>query len=307
MTMQNLQEILNKIAQEVGLLREQGEVAQYIPELAKVEPDQFGMAVYFLDGSMVCVGDADVRFSLQSITKLFALALAYSKEKENLWNRVGKEASGSPFDSLWQLEYEHGIPRNPFINAGALVITDILLSHTQPADEAVLDFMRLITDEPLLDFDHPIADSEYRHADRNHAIAYLMKDFGNIHQPIEALMRSYSRQCSVKMTCLELAKAGSFLAQHGTIPWSGQQLLSRSEAKRINSLMVTCGTYDCAGEFAYRIGLPTKSGVGGGILAVIPDKLSVAVWSPRLDESGNSPAGVYALERFTSLTTRSIF
>jgi glutaminase len=301
------QPILQKIAEEIKPLLRQGDVAGYIPELAKVDPEQFGMALYCLDGQEFSIGTADERFSVQSITKLFAVTLAYAREHENIWKRVGREASGSPFDSLWQLEYERGIPRNPFINAGALVVTDILLSHEKRPDEAVLDLLRMLSNQPLLDFDPAIAESEYQNADRNHAIAYLMKAFGNIRHSVESLMRAYCRQCSIKMSCIELARAGSFLAQHGTVPWNRQQVLSRSAAKRINSLMVTCGTYDSAGEFAYRIGLPAKSGVGGGILAIIPDQMAIAVWSPRLDESGNSLVGTYALERFTSLTTESIF
>jgi len=299
--------ILETIRGEVQPLLPQGEVASYIPQLSKVSREHFGMAVYCLDGRTFAIGDAYQKFSLQSVTKLFALALAFSREGDSIWDRVGREPSGNPFNSLVQLEYEKGKPRNPFINAGALVMTDILSSRFVQSDIAVLQFARLIADENCVDFDLAVAQSERETAHRNYAIAHLMKDFGNLHNPVKTVIDSYCRQCSITMTCAELAKAGGFLAQHGTIPWSGVQILDASSAKRLNALMLTCGTYDAAGDFAYRVGLPAKSGVGGGILALVPGELAVAVWSPGLDHTGNSLAGTYALERFTTLTSRSIF
>ena len=301
------QSVLEIIHSEVQPLLRQGSVATYIPELSKVSPDHFGMAVYCLDGRTFSIGDAATKFSLQSVTKLFGFALAFSREGDEVWKRVGREPSGNPFNSLVQLEYERGIPRNPFINAGALVITDILASRFVQPDLAVLQFARLLADAPTIDFDLEVARSECKTADRNSAIAYFMKDFGNLHNPVDAVIESYCRQCSITMTCAELAKAGSFLARHGTIPWSGAQILDASSSKRLNALMLTCGTYDAAGDFAYRVGLPAKSGVGGGILALLPGEASVAVWSPGLDKTGNSLAGMHALERFTTLTARSIF
>jgi glutaminase len=303
----NYQVILDTICTEVQPLLSRGKVATYIPQLSTVPLEQFGMAVYSLDGQTFVAGSAYTKFSTQSVTKLFALALAFTREGDNIWNRVGKEPSGNPFNSLIQLEYERGIPRNPFINAGALVITDILASRFVGSEIALLQFLRQLSDASMLDFDMAVAMSERQTAHRNYAIAHLMKDFGNLQNPVKTIIDSYCRQCSITMNCVELAKAASFLAQHGTIPWSGVQILDQSSAKRINALMLTCGTYDAAGEFAYRVGLPAKSGVGGGIVAVVPGDLAVAVWSPGLDATGNSLAGTYALERFTTLTARSIF
>jgi glutaminase len=299
--------ILATIQTEVQPLLAHGKVATYIPQLSTVSPQHFGMAVYCLDGRTFSVGDAEQKFSLQSVTKLFALALAFSREGDAIWARVGREPSGNPFNSLVQLEYERGKPRNPFINAGALVINDILSSRFVQSDIAILQFARLIADQAHVDFDITVAQSERETADRNYAIAHLMKDFGNLHNPVKSVIDSYCRQCSITMSCAELAKAGAFLANHGTVPWSGTQILDASSAKRLNALMLTCGTYDAAGDFAYRVGLPAKSGVGGGILALVPGELAVAVWSPGLDATGNSLAGTYALERFTTLTARSIF
>ncbi len=299
--------ILQTIYAEVQPLLAQGKVASYIPELSKVSASHFGMAVYCLDGSTYAIGDSQQKFSLQSVTKLFALALAFSREGDAIWERVGREPSGNPFNSLVQLEYERGKPRNPFINAGALVMTDILSARFVQSDIAVQQFARTIAGENTIDFDIAVAQSERQTAHRNYAIAHLMKDFGNLHNPVKMVIDSYCRQCSITMTCAELAKAGSFLANHGTVPWSGLRILDASSSKRLNALMLTCGTYDAAGDFAYRVGLPAKSGVGGGILALVPGELAVAVWSPGLDHTGNSLAGTYALERFTTLTARSIF
>jgi glutaminase len=301
------QAILDTINAEVQPLLSRGKVATYIPQLSIVPLEQFGMAVYGVGGQLFTVGSAHQKFSAQSVTKLFALALAFTREGDSIWSRVGKEPSGNAFNSLVQLEYERGIPRNPFINAGALVITDILASRFVDSEIALLQFLRSLAGEPTLDFDMAVAMSERKTAHRNYAIAHLIRDFGNLHNPVTTIIDSYCRQCSITMNCVELAKAASFLAMRGTIPWSGVQVLDKSSAKRLNALMLTCGTYDAAGEFAYRVGLPAKSGVGGGIVAVVPGELAVAVWSPGLDATGNSLAGTYALERFTTLTARSIF
>ena len=305
--MTDYQAILETIYADVQPLLGQGKVASYIPQLAEVDPAQFGMAVYCLDGRTYSIGAAEQKFSVQSITKLFSLALAFSLDGDAIWSRVGREPSGTAFNSLVQLEFEKGKPRNPFINAGALVMSDILSSHETPAHIAILQFAREICDSQDIDFDLAVAKSEHATAHRNYAIAHLMKDFGNLHNAVETVIDSYCRQCSITMTCNELAKAGSFLANHGTIPWNERQVLDASSSKRLNALMLTCGTYDAAGDFAYRVGLPAKSGVGGGILALVPGEMAIAVWSPELDETGNSLAGIYALERFTSLTVRSIF
>ena len=303
----NYQFILDTIGDEVQPLLSRGKVAAYIPQLSTVPLQQFGMAVYCLDGRVYTTGHAYEKFSLQSVTKLFALALAFAREGDAIWRRVGREPSGNPFNSLSQLEHERGIPRNPFINAGALVITDILAERYVQSDIALLQFVRTLAAEPALDFDRAVAASERETAHRNYAIAHLMKDFGNLHSAVDTVIDSYCRQCAITMTCVELARAASFLAQHGTVPWNGKKILDASSAKRLNALMLTCGTYDAAGDFAYRVGLPAKSGVGGGIVAVVPGDLAVAVWSPGLDATGNSLAGTMALERFTTLTTRSIF
>ncbi|MFD6878012.1 MULTISPECIES: glutaminase [unclassified Streptomyces] len=298
--------MLEQVAADVAPLVGSGTPAEYIPALATVEPRSFGMALADLDGNVFGVGDWRTPFSTQSITKVFSLALALAEGGDTLWERVGREPSGNPFNSLVQLEYESGIPRNPFINAGALVVTDRLQSLTGDASSELLEFLRQESGNPGLGFDAEVAASEQEHGDRNAAVAHFMASYGNIDNPVPALLEHYFWQCSIEMSCADLALAGRFLARHG-LRADGSRLLTRSEAKQINAVMLTCGTYDAAGEFAYRVGLPGKSGVGGGIVAVVPGLCTLAVWSPGLDAQGNSVAGVAALDRFTTLTGLSVF
>jgi len=301
------QAILETIAAEVEPLTHQGRVADYIPSLAHVALGQFGMCAVTLDGRYFSVGAAEQRFSIQSISKLFALTLAFRQLGDELWERVGREPSGNPFNSLVQLEQEIGKPRNPFINAGALAVTDVLCSHSVSAHLAILHFVRRLSGNGEINFDSAVAASEAATGHRNAAMAHFMKSFGRIHSPVEVLLNSYFHQCSIAMSCHELASAALFLANRGTVPGSGEHLLSASEAKRISAVLLTCGTYDAAGDFAYRVGLPAKSGVGGGIVAVVPGEMALCVWSPGLDANGNSLAGGMALERFTTLAGNSIF
>ncbi|GGT31456.1 glutaminase [Streptomyces purpureus] len=300
------QSVLERIAQDVAPLIGSGTPAAYIPALADVDPRQFGMALADLDGTVYGVGDWQVPFSTQSITKVFALALALAEGGDSVWDRVGREPSGNPFNSLVQLEYENGIPRNPFINAGALVVTDRLQTLTGDASSELLTFLQQESGNPDVGFDAEVAASEHDHGDRNAAVAHFMASYGNIDNPVPALLDHYFWQCSIEMSCADLALAARFLSRHG-LRADGSRLLTRSEAKQINAVMLTCGTYDAAGEFAYRVGLPGKSGVGGGIVAVVPGTCTLAVWSPGLDARGNSVAGVAALDRFTTLTGLSVF
>ena len=299
--------LLNRIRDEVTPLCRQGKQATYIPELAGVPIDKFGMAVYTLGGEIYTAGDADEKFSIQSISKLFAFTLAFQLIEDDIWNRVGREPSGTPFNSLVQLEYERGIPRNPFINSGALVVTDVLCSRFVHAETALVQFLHRLSGSASVDYDLRVAQSEMDTGSRNRAMAHFMRSFGNLNMPVDDVVDVYCRHCAIEMTCVELAKAVSFLANKGRIPWSGDVVLDPSSTKRLNALMATCGTYDAAGDFLYRVGLPAKSGVGGGIVALIPGEMGLCVWSPGLDPNGNSLAGVKALELFTTYTGRSIF
>ncbi|MEU5430743.1 glutaminase [Streptomyces olivoreticuli] len=300
------QTVLEEVAAFARPLVGRGQVADYIPALAGVDIGRFGMAVVDVDGGVYGVGDWEQPFSVQSISKAFSLALVLAEGGDRIWDRVGTEPSGNPFNSLVQLEYENGIPRNPFINAGALVVTDRLQTLTGDASTTMLEFLRAESGNPDVSFDPAVAASETEHGDRNAALAHFMASYGNLDNPVPTVLEHYFWQCSIEMSCRDLALASGFLARHG-LRADGTRLLPRREAKQVNAVMLTCGTYDAAGDFAYRVGLPGKSGVGGGIVAVIPGRCTLCVWSPGLDARGNSVAGVAALDHFTTLTGWSVF
>lgn len=303
----NYQKVLEKIQAEVEPFRREGRQADYIPALARVNPDQFGICLRTLDGNTFTVGDADVAFSIQSISKVFSLAIAMHFEGEELWRRMGREPSGTAFNSLVQLEYEHGIPRNPLINAGALVTADILLEKMADPDDFYIRFLRTLSGNPGLNYNDEVAASEQSCGYMNAAIANLLKHYGNIRGDIDRVLSLYFRMCAVEMSCRDLAEAFVPFANHRA-PFAYEGItLTTSQIKRMNAIMQTCGFYDEAGEFSYLVGLPGKSGVGGGIAAICPQRYAIAVWSPRLNAKGNSIMGMKALELFTTLTAESIF
>jgi glutaminase len=300
-------DLLDDIAREVRPHFGKGKVADYIPALARVPPSRFGMAIATVDGAVHTVGDALEPFSIQSISKAFTLMLAMSMVGDELWTRCGKEPSGSRFNSLVQLEYEAGVPRNPFINAGALVVTDCVMSHCRDAKRAIRDYARVLSQNFDADFDDEVARSEQATGFTNAALANLLASHARLDNPVTAVLDTYFHQCALAMSCTDLARAFLPLANRGLSPALGEAVLTERQAKRINALMLTCGMYDSVGSFAYRVGLPAKSGVGGGIVAVLPSKFCVAVWSPELDRSGNSLVGTAALEALTRRTQLSIF
>jgi glutaminase len=304
-----LKAVVKEIADEMRQRTDRGEVASYIPELARVDAGHFGMAVIDADGNIATGGDCDVPFSIQSISKVFTLTLALGKVGDRLWKRVGREPSGSPFNSIVQLERESGVPRNPFINAGAIAVTDVILSGHQPREALgeILRFMQFLADDATVTIDDAVAASEQRTGFRNAALANYMKSFGVLENPVEFTLGVYFHHCAIAMNCRQLATAGRFLAHLGRNPDTGMSVVTAERARRINAIMLTCGHYDGSGEFAYRVGLPGKSGVGGGILAIAPGKASIAVWSPGLDAAGNSHLGRIALEALTKRMGWSIF
>ncbi|MFC1770422.1 glutaminase [Candidatus Margulisiibacteriota bacterium] len=301
------QKIFIEIIDELHPFKKNGEASSYITELSKVTPDKFGINLLTIDNQNYSFGDAEDKFSIQSISKVFSLLLAFKLIDEELWTRVGVEPSGTPFNSLVQLEHDKGIPRNPFINAGALVICDILVSNLKSPHKELLEFIRKISGNPEISFSPQIAKSEKSVGFRNAALANLMKSFGNIKKDVNLVLDLYFDLCSIEMTCSELSRAFLFLANYGIDPISKTQIISSSKSKRINAVMQLCGLYDEAGEFSFKVGLPGKSGIGGGITAVHPGKYSIAVWSPRLNSKGNSFLGMKFLELFTTKTNASIF
>ncbi|WP_156255349.1 glutaminase [Sandarakinorhabdus oryzae] len=307
--MADLATLVSGIAAEMQAMPHRGAVADYIPELAKVSADHFGLVVIDADGQEHSAGDADTRFSIQSVSKLFALVEALNRDPDAVWRRVGREPSGSAFNSIVQLEAEGGRPRNPFINAGALAVTDLLTSDDDPRAGvgAILRLVRSLAGDDSIATDGAVAYSEAATGHRNAALAHFMKAHGVVRGSVEACLSTYFHQCAIAMSCRQLARAGRFLAHGGIDPASGRTITSPERTRRINALMLTCGHYDASGEFAFRVGLPAKSGVGGGILAIAPGRASIAVWSPGLSPQGNSLLGTLALERLAHAMGWSVF
>lgn len=304
----DMQSLIDEIAERAREVIGRGKVADYIPALAQIPPGKFGMAICGVDGGEYVTGDADETFSIQSISKVFTLILALQTIGSTaLWKRVGREPSGNAFNSLVQLESEQGLPRNPFINAGAIVVTDAITAHSVSPILQLLGLVRRFSGTEQIYIDEVVARSEAEHGHRNAAIAHLLKSQGNLKARVEDVLAAYYRQCAIAMTCRDLARAFLPLANGGKQYKTGEKLLTPLRAKRINSLLLTCGLYDGVGNFAFRVGLPAKSGVGGGIVAIIPGKYAICVWSPELDELGNSLAGTRALELFARKTRLSVF
>ncbi|GGD45203.1 glutaminase [Malaciobacter pacificus] len=302
------QAVLEEIEKEIKPLLNEGKVASYIPALANVDDNKFAMSIMMFDGTSYNIGDTDFKFSIQSISKLFTFTLALNYYGKKLYDRVGHEPSGDPFNSLVQLEYENGIPRNPFINAGAIVTADTLVSiYKDNTFKTILNFIKEVCNDDSININEEIFQSELEHGFRNFALINMIRSYNNIHNKIDDVIQTYFKQCSIMMNTQQLSRAVLFLANHGINPLTNEEIISSSKAKRINSVMLTCGHYDASGDFAYKVGLPGKSGVGGGIVAVVPQKMAICVYSPKLNNYGNSLVGTKALELFTTKTNLSIF
>lgn len=304
--MRNFQAVLKQIHRDIEDVKDKGTVATYIPELANVDINNFGIHLRTLDGKEYSIGDWNKPFSIQSISKVLALAKAMSFEGNNIWKRLDVEPSGDPFNQLSLLELENGIPRNPLINAGAIVISDILISRLKNPKEDFLNFVKGITNDASINYNEQVAQSEKQTGFRNIAAANLLKSFNNLNNDVEDVLDFYFYQCSIEMTCAQISKAFYLFANKGYC-LQNKLHITEQQAKRINALMLTCGFYDEAGEFAFEVGLPGKSGVGGGIVALLPNEYIITTWSPGLNPQGNSKLGMQALEQFTTKTGLSIF
>ncbi|WP_289080315.1 glutaminase [uncultured Sulfitobacter sp.] len=300
-----LPEILAQLNADMRATDDWGDVAAYIPQLASVDPAQFGIAITTADGEVFTAGDADTPFSVQSITKVFTLAIALGRSGDQLWKRVGREPSGRAFNSIVQLEAEQGRPRNPFINAGAIVTTDEVLTGREPRETLaeILQFVRAAASDDDIHINETVAASETAHGHRNFALAHFLASCGNLNNPPEKTLGTYFHHCAIDMSARQLAMAGRFLIETDKLP----RMILPPRIRRLNALMLTCGHYDGSGDFAYRVGLPAKSGVGGGILAIVPGRASIAVWSPGLNRYGNSKKGTQAMARLAREMGWSIF
>ena len=304
------QAVLEEIYEEIKPHFGEGKVADYIPALASVDPNQFAFSITLTDGRSFNIGDSRKHFSVQSISKVFTFTLALNLFSRDIYKKVGVEPSGNPFNSLVQLEYENGKPRNPFINAGAIAITDSLIAHygdDYKAFEVIINFIRDIVDDSSITFDQVVSTSEMDHGYRNLSLANLMKSFNNLDNEPKKVVNTYFKHCAISMNSEQLSRAMLFLANNGVDPIAKKEYITPQQAKRINSVMLTCGHYDASGEFAFYVGLPGKSGVGGGVVAVVPNKMAICVWSPALNKFGNSHLGTLALMKFVEKTGLSIF
>ena len=296
----DLDDVLAEVADVARPRAADGRVTSYIETHANADPNSFGLAVVDMDGGEYITGDVDEPFAIQSISKVFSLVLAMQTADQaegvdkELWSRVGVEPSGDPFNSLVQLEHEEGRPRNPMINAGALIVDDVLLNHREKPPQAVIDLLSELAGDQV-HLDEIVRDQTAEEAARNRAIASLMASFGNLSHDVEQVLDAYVHQCAAAMTPRQLARAVRFLGNDGVDPASGRQVLRAEQARRVAALMITCGTYDSAGQFAFDVGFPCKSGVSGAIVGVVRHRFGVCVWSPPLEESGNSLAGHVAL------------
>ncbi|WP_034258121.1 glutaminase [Altibacter lentus] len=299
-------QVLEDIHTELLGIEDTGEVASYIPELASVSQDNFGIYLNRINEENYCAGNWKTRFSVQSISKVLSLAKALSLVGTSIWNRMDVEPSGDPFNHLSLLEMEEGIPRNPLINAGAIVVADILISELKNPKEDFLAYVRGLANDATINYNERVATSEKATGFKNYATAYLLKSFGNLNNPVDQVLDFYFHQCALEMNCEQLSNAFYLFANRG-ICMRNKAHLTLTQVKRINAIMLTCGFYDEAGEFAFEVGLPGKSGVGGGIVALLPNEYILATWAPGLNPKGNSYLGMQALERFTTKTGASIF
>ncbi len=307
--MPNITKTLETIVAEAAEIADRGKVADYIPELATQDANQFGIAVAENNGTLHLAGAAEHAFSIQSVSKVFTLTLALGNHGDGLWKRMGREPSGSAFNSIVLLEHERGLPRNPFINAGAIVVTDMICAGHAPRETIgeILRFVRFLADDDSIAVDQAVARSETRTGHKNFALAHYLKAHGNLENSVDCTLGVYFHHCAIAMSCRQLALAGRYLANSGVHPVTGHQVISVERARRVNALMLTCGHYDGSGEFAFRVGIPGKSGVGGGILGIVPGQASIAVWCPGLNENGNSKIGTWAMEKLAQAMNWSVF
>jgi glutaminase len=307
--MSDIEQTLAEIVAEMRALDDRGKVADYLPELRSVDREKFGIAVAYTDGRLSAAGDTGRSFSIQSVSKVFTLTLALGAFGDSLWERVGREPSSETFNSIGELEREKGIPRNPFINAGALIVADLLLGSHEPGETIgeILRFVRFLAEDDGIVVDDRVARSERLTDFKNVALANYLAAFGNLTNTPDRVLGVYAHHCAIALNCRQLANAGRFLANAGRNPHSGLPVVSAERARRINALMLTCGQYEGSGEFAFRVGVPAKSGIGGGILAIVPGVAAIAVWSPGLNASGNSQLGCAALERLANSEGWSVF
>lgn len=305
-----MQGLLNRVLQDCTGYIEQGSVASYIPELAKADKNEFGVCVISNDNRIHYAGDHDKPFTMQSIVKPIILLMALMDNGiQQVRDLVGVEATGKPFDAFnYSDQALNGEHINPMVNTGAIALCTLIKGHTYGEKfSRLLELTRKISGNPGLEVDEQVYLSEKATGSKNRALAYMLKAYGLITDEVEDVLDCYFRACSIKVTSMDLAKIAFAFANGGLAHETGQRLFEREYARYVNAVLMTCGMYDGSGEFALNVGVPAKSGVGGGIMAVVPNRMGIGIYSPALDKKGNSVAGIKALEMLSKHLELSIF
>ncbi|UOY91796.1 glutaminase A [Ectobacillus sp. JY-23] len=301
---------LPTLLEQVQAYTNSGKVATYIPALATANPDDIGIAIYDKEQHCISAGNAEVSFTLQSISKVITLALALmDRGQDYVFSKVGMEPTGDPFNSIIKLETSNpSKPLNPMINAGALAVTSMIIGESNEEKIArILRFVRTMCANPSIHYSTEVAISELETAHLNRALCYYMKQNGIIDSDVEELMDLYTKQCAIQVNCIDLARIGLIFSMDGFDPYTKEQIMPPNIAKICKTFMVTCGMYNASGEFAIRVGIPAKSGVAGGILACVKDHAGIGIYGPALDEKGNSVAGLKLLELLAAQEDWSVF
>jgi glutaminase len=301
---------LTRFVEEAKQYARYGKVADYIPALGKVDPNDLSAAICAPDGTVIDAGDTTHKATLQSISKIIALALVLmDRGEQEVFKKVGMEPTGDPFNSIAKLEeVQPAKPLNPMINAGALAVTHMIAgSSVEERFERLLQFVRKLAGNPTISYSEEVARSEFETAFLNRSLCYFLKQHGVINEDVEELMDLYTKQCAIEMTCIDLARIGLVFAMDGRDPFTDEQIMPLDVARICKTFMVTCGMYNASGEFAIKIGIPAKSGVSGGILAAVPGRFGIGIFGPALDEKGNSITGMKLLELLSKTYSLSIF
>lgn len=302
--------LLETLVEKNKVKSKRGKVADYIPGLLKADPNSLGAAVYDMSGRVFKAGECDKKFTIQSISKVISLIVALGDNgMAKVFKKVNVEPTGEGFNSIVNLETKDTQrPYNPMINAGAIVTTSLIYGESEEEKLGrMLEFIRKATDNESIGINEEVYISEVKTGDRNRALAYYMKSNGILEGNVDEILDLYFRQCSIEATAVDLAKFGAVLANDGITPWGNERLMSRETCRIVKTIMVTCGMYDASGEIAVHIGIPAKSGVGGGILAAVPRRLGIGIYGPALDDKGNSVAGLNLLKDLSDEYDLSIF
>lgn len=305
-----MENLLNNIIKSNKKYTNFGQVASYIPELKNANSEDLGICIIDKDKNIHYAGDYKKKFTIQSVSKTIILAMALmDNDWAYVFSKVGMEPSGDPFNSIMKLETDDTKkPCNPMINAGAIVTTSLIKGDTlKEKEERMLAFFRKIAKNDDIKINQAVYESEKLTGDRNRAMAYLLKNDGVINGDVEEILDLYFKQCSIEVDCVDLARIGLIFANYGIDIETGERVISENVSRMVKTFMVTCGMYDASGEFAIKVGIPAKSGVGGGIMASVPRKMGIGVYGPSLDKKGNSIAGIKVLEDLSKQLELSIF